>query len=87
MHVWDKYDQITNNGFPPNTCGGCGADDHYPKNNKAGGKAKGMGKGKYGRVGGVDEDEAAAEQQADDGQQHDEGGSVRDDDDADCGGQ
>ena len=32
----EKYDKWTNNGFPPNTRGGCGAEDHYrndcPKN-------------------------------------------------------
>ena len=26
---WEKYSKFTNHGFPPNTCGGCGADDHY----------------------------------------------------------
>ena len=26
---WDKYDRATNNGFPPGTCGGCGAEDHF----------------------------------------------------------
>ena len=26
---WDKYDKLSNNGFPPNTCGDCGAEDHY----------------------------------------------------------
>ena len=69
---WEKYDKWTNNGFPPNTCGGCGADDHYrndcPENPNKGkypprkgkdGKAKGKGKCKWGKgkgVGGVDHD-------------------------------
>ena len=26
---WDKYDRASNNGFPPGTCGGCGAPDHF----------------------------------------------------------
>ena len=26
---WDKYDRATNNGFPPGTCGGCGAEDNF----------------------------------------------------------
>ena len=24
----ESYDKHTNNGFPPNTCGGCGAEEH-----------------------------------------------------------
>ena len=26
---WDRYDKTTNNGFPPGTRGGCGAEDHF----------------------------------------------------------
>ena len=29
---WEKYDKWTNNGFPPNTCGGCGSEGHYRNN-------------------------------------------------------
>ena len=50
---WEKYDKHTNNGFPPNTCGGCGADDHYrndcllnPNRGKYPPREKGKGKGK-----------------------------------------
>ena len=64
---WEKYDKWTNNGVPPNTCGGCGADDHYrndcPENPSKGkylprtkgkdGKPKGKGKGKHGKGKGV----------------------------------
>ena len=97
---WDKYDKWTNNGFPPGTCGGCGADNHFrndcpqnpnkgkhpPRKGKDGGKAKGKGKGKWGKGKGVGgvEDEEWEEGAADE-QQADEGGTVWDDeDDADC---
>ena len=66
----EKYNVRTNNGFPPGTCGGCGAEDHYridcplspnrgkpfPKAEaKAKAKAKCTGKGR--NVGAVDEGE------------------------------
>ena len=66
--VWDKYDKATNNGFPPGTCGGCGAEDHFrndcpanPNNGKCpprkgkgkDGKGKGWGKGKWGKGKGI----------------------------------
>ena len=57
---WEKYDKWSNNGFPPNTCGGCGAEDHYrndcpqnpnkgkypPRKGKDGDKGGGKAKGK-----------------------------------------
>ena len=52
---WDRYDKATNNGFPPGTCGGCGAEDHFRNdcpNNPNKGKfppRKGKGKGKDGK--------------------------------------
>ena len=55
---WDKYDKRTNNRFPPNTCGGCGAEDHYrndcPLNPKRGKfspreKRQGQGQGRQGQ--------------------------------------
>ena len=62
----EKYDKWINNGFPPNTRGGCGADDHYrndcpedpnkgkyPPRKGKDGKATGKGKGKYGKGKGV----------------------------------
>ena len=95
---WEKYDKRTNNGSPPGTCGGCGADDrfrnHCPdspnkgklpgrKGDPKGGKGgKSKGEGK-GMYGRVVEEEAE-EQQADNGQRQDEGGSVWSEDDADC---
>ena len=96
---WEKYDKHTNNGFPPNTCGGCGADDHYrndcPLNPKRGqfppkGKGKGKGKGKNGKgkggwAKGVDDEEwAEGEDEEDDGQQADEGNSLWEEGDEDC---
>ena len=60
------YDKWTNHGFPPNTCGGCGAEDYYrndcPKKPNRGnflptgkgkGKGTGKGKGKWGKAGAV----------------------------------
>ena len=87
---WDKYDKRTNNGFPPNTCGGCGADDHcrndcpqnpnrgkYPPREKGKGKGRGKdGKGKGRWAKGVDDEEIAEGEEEDDAQQEDEGGSV-----------
>ena len=97
--VGGKYDKYANNGFPPNTCGGCGADDHYrndcplnpsrgkfPPREKGKGKGKGKnGKGKGGWAKGVDDEEYAEGEGEEEGdeQQADEGGSVLDDD-ADC---
>jgi len=76
---WEKY-KWTNDGFPPNTCGGCGAEDHYrndcpknpnkgkfpPKGKGKGKNGKGKGKGKWGKAGAVeDEDETWTEEAAD----------------------
>ena len=96
---WEKYDKRTNNGFPPNTCGGCGPEDHYrndcPLNPNRGKfppreKGKGKGKGKDGKSKGrwakgiEDEEMAEGEGEEEDDEQYaDEGGSVWDDD-ADC---
>ena len=89
---WEKYDRASNNGFPPGTCGGCGAPDHFrndcPDNPHKGkfpprkGKGKGKGKGKWGKgkgVGGVDDEEWTEETEAEwNAQNADEGGSVWD---------
>jgi len=94
---WEKYNKFTNNGFPPNTCGGCGADDHYrndcpqnpnrgkyPPREKGKGKGKGRdGKGKGRWAKGVDDEEVGEGEGEEDAQQEDEGGSVWEDD-VDC---
>ena len=98
---WDRYDKATNNGFPPGTCGGCGADDHFrndcPNNTNKGTypprKAKGKGKwgkGKWGKgVGGVDDEEWAAEGEKAGENKHDaqqaDEGCSVWDDDEECG--
>ena len=53
---WDKYDKWTNKGFPPGTCGGCGADDHFrndcPENQSKGKHPSRKGAPKGGQGGG-----------------------------------
>ena len=67
---WDKYDKWTNNGFPPGTCGGCGADNRFRNdcrdNPNKGKYPPSKGKGKWGKgkgVGGVDGEWEAAEEE------------------------